>query len=142
MNNLLLIFFALPIAVVIISIALQKILKNPFLVAGIIFAIALVETFIIGNLVYLVVTIALAIISFITAVITKIICRILRELDQRRTNVGKSSCVNLDKSDNNILTISNSETNTLNNELLGLDTNCSCRNDSNDVYSCRCYKRR
>ena len=37
--NTLLIFFALPIAIIIISIALQKIFKCPFLVAGIIFAI-------------------------------------------------------------------------------------------------------
>ena len=39
--NILLIFFALPIAVIIISIALQKILKNPKLVAAIIFAVVL-----------------------------------------------------------------------------------------------------
>ena len=38
----LLIFFAIPLAVVIISIALQKILENPFLVAGIVFSILLV----------------------------------------------------------------------------------------------------
>ena len=37
--NLLLIFFAIPIAVIIVSIALQKIFKCPFLVAAIIFAI-------------------------------------------------------------------------------------------------------
>ena len=46
----LLIFFALPLATIIISIALQKMLKCPFLVAGIIFAIFLVVTFVIGNL--------------------------------------------------------------------------------------------
>ena len=39
MNTLLLIFFALPIAVIVISIALQKILKCPVLVAAIIFSI-------------------------------------------------------------------------------------------------------
>ena len=38
--NTLLLFFALPIAVIIISIALQKIFRNPFLVAAIIFAFA------------------------------------------------------------------------------------------------------
>ena len=57
MTNLL-IFFALPIATIIISIALQKIFKCPFLVAAIIFAIFLVVTFILGNLIYLVATIA------------------------------------------------------------------------------------
>ena len=56
--NTLLIFFALPIAVIIISIALQKIFKCPFLVAAIIFAAFLIVTFVIGNLTYLVATIA------------------------------------------------------------------------------------
>ena len=48
--NVLLIFFALPIATIIISIALQKILKCPPLVASIIFAIFLIVTFIINNI--------------------------------------------------------------------------------------------
>ena len=55
--NTLLIFFALPIAVIIISIALQKIFKCPFLVAGIIFAIFLIVTFVVGNLNLLIATI-------------------------------------------------------------------------------------
>ena len=77
MNNLLLIFFAIPIAVIIISIALQKIFRCPFLVASIIFAIFLVVTFVIGNLVLLVATIAYTILSFVTAVVTHIICKIM-----------------------------------------------------------------
>ena len=94
MNIYLLIFFALPIAVIIISIALQKIFNCPFLVASIIFAIFLVATFIIGNLIFLVVTIALAILAFITAVITQIICRILRELDERGGRRENCFCSN------------------------------------------------
>ena len=52
--NILLIFFALPIAVIIISIALQRILKCPILVAAIIFAIFLIVTFIVNNLNFLI----------------------------------------------------------------------------------------
>ncbi len=89
--NTLLIFFALPIAVIIISIALQKIFKCPFLVAAIIFAIFLIVTFAIGNLIYLVATIAYTILAFVTAVLTNIICRVLRELD-RREGERESSC--------------------------------------------------
>ena len=48
--NILLIFFALPIATIIVSIALQKILKCPPLVAAIVFAIFLIVTFFIFNL--------------------------------------------------------------------------------------------
>ena len=81
--NTLLIVFALPIAVIIISIALQKIFKCPFLVAAIIFAIFLIVTFVVGNLTLLVATIAYTILAFITAILTNIICRILQELDRR-----------------------------------------------------------
>lgn len=92
--NTLLIFFALPIAIIIISIALQKIFKCPFLVAGIIFAIFLIVTFAIGNLNYLVATIAYTILAFITAILTNIICRILRELDRREDERNSSGCCN------------------------------------------------
>lgn len=90
--NTLLIFFALPIAVIIISIALQKIFKCPFLVAAIIFAAFLIVTFVIGNLNYLVATIAYTILAFITAVLTSIICRILRELDNREEERNSNCC--------------------------------------------------
>ena len=80
MDNLLL-FFALPIAVIIISIALQKILRNPILVAGIMFSIFLVVTFIINDLNFLVATIIYTIISFITAIIVLIICKLLRDFN-------------------------------------------------------------
>jgi hypothetical protein len=68
--NILLIFFALPIAVIIFSIALQKILKCPILVSAIIFAIFLIVTFVIDNVNFLIATIIYTIISFITAFIT------------------------------------------------------------------------
>ena len=60
--NTLLIFFALPIAVIIISIALQKILKCPLLVSAIIFSIFLIVTFVVNNLNFLVAAIIYAII--------------------------------------------------------------------------------
>lgn len=95
MTNLL-IFFALPIATIIISIALQKIFKCPFLIAAIIFAIFLVVTFILGNLIYLVATIAYTILAFITAVLTSLVCRILRELDRRE----ESHCGSIERNQN------------------------------------------
>ena len=103
MTNLL-IFFALPIATIIISIALQKIFKCPFLVAAIIFAIFLVVTFILGNLIYLVATIAYTILAFITAVLTSIVCRILRELDRREESHCCRRERNQNSNDNNTST--------------------------------------
>lgn len=173
MNTLLLIFFAIPIAVIIISIALQKIFKNPFLVAGIIFAIFLIITFAIGNLILLVATIAYTIISFITAIITCIICKIKKELEDRdccreRCNCRRENsrcrrdrctyqcnCTNSNRNNNgtqlltingdcscnnddgNLLTISSSGCNGIQNELLTINSNCN-RNNNNDNNSCSC----
>lgn len=144
MNILLLIFFALPIAVIIVSIALQKILKCPFLVASIIFAIFLVVTFIIGDLIFLVATIVYSIIAFITAVVTKIICRILRGLDERGGRRERCNCfsnVDDDNNNGNLLTISSSGCNGVENELLTINSSCPSRNNENDCNnndSCSC----
>lgn len=126
--NTLLIFFALPIAIIIISIALQKIFKCPFLVAGIIFAIFLIVTFAIGNLNYLVATIAYTILAFITAVLTNIICRILRELDRREE---------ANNNDGNLLTISSNGCNGVENDLLTINTSWP-NNNNNNTSSCSC----
>lgn len=126
--NTLLIFFALPIAIIIISIALQKIFKCPFLVAGIIFAIFLIVTFAIGNLNYLVATIAYTILAFITAILTNIICRILRELDRREEANNNSG---------NLLTISSNGCNGVENDLLTINASYQNNNSNNTGY-CSC----
>lgn len=134
--NTLLIFFALPIAVIIISIALQKIFKCPFLVAGIIFAAFLIVTFVVENLNLLIATIAYTILAFITAVLTNIICRILRELDSREGERQTSCCNRRGRNSNN----NNNET-----QLLSITENysnnnngCSCSsNTSNDSIAVR-----
>lgn len=98
MNTLLLIFFALPIAVIIISIALQLIFRNSFLVAAIIFAIFLVVTFVIGDLNWLIATIAYTILAFITAILTKIISRVLRQMNNGNNNNNPCENSNTDES--------------------------------------------
>ncbi len=103
MNNLL-IFFALPIAVVIFSIILQKIFKCPFIVAGIAFAIFLVVAVVIGTFEALLAGIAYTLLALLTAYIVMLICRI-------------------NWSENNISTISNT-----NDENAG---GCSCNQDNN-----------
>ena len=158
--NTLLLFFALPVAVIIISIALQKILKCPFLVAAIIFAIFLVVTFVIGDLTFLVATIIYTIIAFITAVLTKIICRILREIEDRNcrrcsrrkrcecsnsNNNGtqllsiSGSCSN-DNDNGSLLTISSNGCNGTENELLTINTTYTQNNNTGN--SCGCGRRR
>ena len=68
MNNLL-IFFALPIATILLAIVLQKVLRSPILVGITFFAIYLIVTFAAFDANFLVVAIALTILAFITAVI-------------------------------------------------------------------------
>ena len=67
--NILLIFFALPIAVIIVSAILEKLLKCPIAVASLIFAIFLVVTFAVFEVTFLIATLVYTIIAFITAVI-------------------------------------------------------------------------
>jgi hypothetical protein len=65
----LLIYFAFPIATIIISAILQKILKNPIAVAALTFAIFLVVTFAAFDETFLIATLAYTVISLITAFI-------------------------------------------------------------------------
>ncbi len=136
--NILLIFFALPIAVIVISIALQKILKCPVLVAAIIFSIFLIVTFIVNNLIFLVAAIIYAIISFITAVLTHIICRFLnayRENNCRNGNYRNNNC-DCDDRQNDLLTISSRCQNNRNGDLLTISSNCRNGN-TNDLLTIR-----
>ena len=83
MTTNLLIFFAIPLAIVIISIALQKVLRNPFLVAAIIFSILLVIVLAFFDTIYLIAVVAYTVLAYITAVLTCLFCRILRN-----SNIG------------------------------------------------------
>ena len=100
MNNLL-IFFALPIATIIISIAMQKIFKCPPLVAAIIFAIFLIVTFVVGNINYLVATIVYTILSFITASIMCLFCRLMEQISNNNNNNGNLLTISSRTGENN-----------------------------------------
>lgn len=83
--NTLLIFFAFPVATVILAIVLQKVLKNPLLVAATFFAIFLVITFAFFDASFLVYAILYAILAYVTAVLSAWICRLLRILENQNT---------------------------------------------------------
>lgn len=147
MNNLL-IFFALPIATIIISIALQKILKCPYLVSAIVFAIFLIVTFIINNLNFLVATIVYTIISFITALIVCLACRIIESLNGRegcfrncrRNSSNNNNTVSDIENINDILSINGEYTNNGNNGVITVNAlnnssnnGCNCNSNNNRV---------
>ena len=71
MNNLL-IFFAFPIAVIIISAVLEKLLDNPVIISALVFAAFLITTFTAFNETFLIATLAYTILAFITAIITNL----------------------------------------------------------------------
>ncbi len=131
--TILFIFFALPLATIIISIALQKILKNPCLVAAIIFSIFLIVTFAIGVIEFIIAAIIYAIISYITAVITCIVNRFIR----RNTDNDDCRCRNrcYDTRTNNLLTISSSCNNN-NNKAEPTTINGVLRIRNDDTPSC------
>lgn len=134
--NILLIFFALPIATIIISIALQRILKCPPLVAAIIFAIFLIVTFIINDLNFLVATIVYTIISFITALIICIICRFINGEDEESSCFTCGCGVNGENNNANaqsqLLNINANYPNNVNSQLL---TNSSYDETENNLLS-------
>ncbi len=99
--NLILFLFIFPIAVIIFSIALQKILKNPFLVSAIILAVFLIITFTVYGVGFLIAAFIYAIIALITAYIVSIFCRISNRTieinfidDNGRCCDNNSSCHN------------------------------------------------
>ncbi len=80
MNNLL-IFFAFPVATIIFAVALQKILKSPFLVSAVIFAVFLILTFTAFDESFLVFAILYALLALLTALATRFICCIIKNSD-------------------------------------------------------------
>ena len=89
MNNLLL-FFALPVATILLSIVLQKILNCPILVAITAFAIYLIVTFSAFNETFLIYAIVYTIIAYITAAVTRFIMRII-ECQNSQNNQSNDS---------------------------------------------------
>ena len=120
--DLLLLFFAIPLAVIILSIVLQKILKCPWLVAATFFAIFLIVTFAVGDIRLLIFTGVYTIISYITALIFRAVCNLmcngitLRNINARNIN-----------------------TNTLNaNQVIDNGDNSIDENNNNNGCSCSC----
>lgn len=139
--NIGLIFFAIPVAVIIFSIALQKVLHSPILVGLIIFAIFLVITFAINDMTWLILTIVYALIAWITAYIVHLICRCydrFRNLNFQNNLVNVNSNTNTNTNGNfeNQLTGDaelNAALNNINNDL---------RNDVSGYYQGRGCRRR
>lgn len=100
--NTLLIFFAFPVATIIFAVALQKILRSPFLVAAVIFAIFLIVTFAAFDESFLVYAILYALLALLTALATRFICCLIRNSNNPclTANSGASNTDEDDDDDN------------------------------------------
>ena len=126
MTTNLLIFFAIPLAIIIISIALQKVLRNPFLVAAIIFSILLVIVLAFFDTIYLIAVVAYTVLAYITAVLTCLFRRLLRN-----SNMG--GCMGCGNNNNN-------DNGNIENETQVVAT--LSEGSSNPTYYTGCYRRR
>ena len=111
--NILLIFFALPIATIILAAVLEKILNCPLAVAAVFFAIYLVVTFAAFDTTFLIATIVYTILAFLTALIVRFICNNLNEENDEDNN--SCGCNNIST---NIATLSTTANH---------DCGCGCR---------------
>lgn len=71
MANTLLLYFAIPVAIVILSIIFETLIHSPIKIAGIVFSIFLIVTFAIGDETLLIFTILYTILAYIVAWITQ-----------------------------------------------------------------------
>ena len=136
--NSLLIFFAIQLAVVIFSIALQKIFRCPVLVAGIILAVGIIVTFVISDLNFLVATLIYTIISYITAVITCLFMRYFNECNNDGNTCSRQNNNRIIRNNNaELLTIDSNFPNGNTENLLTITSNsninnsCNCNNNEN-----------
>lgn len=126
--NTLLIFFALPIATIILAIVLEKLLRCPILTAATFFAIYLIIAFALFDATFLVFVIVYTILAYITALIAEFFFSRCR----------KKICTCCDnKINNNDIELSNESIQNIANrvaQILTNTSNCSCNcNNNNDI---------
>lgn len=163
--NILLVFFALPVATIILAIVLQKILKCPLLVGATFFAIYLIVAFVIApNGTLLICAILYSILAYVTAVLTCVICKLLKRFgnvigdcasscsmctDNNNLNLMNTNCNNngnniatvriIDSRNNNCLIPSNSVTTvttTSGNGPLNTTSNTYSQGRGNNICTC------
>lgn len=141
----LLIFFALPLATILLSIVLQRILKCPVLVSITFFAIYLIVAFaeFEANLAEAIIaTIIYTILAFITSLIVQWISIFRKRLNDMSC-CRRSSCSNNEENDvnnGNLLTISCNCSNGESSDLLTVNSSCGNEIIDNDDNTCGCNR--
>lgn len=137
--NTLLIFFALPVATIILAIVLEKIIRCPFLTSATFFAIYLIVTFAVFDASFLVYAIVYTILAFITAIIAEYFFRRCNG-----NNCCRRCCMNNNNSNNeNIIRLTNQDITRIANEIINIqnnDTNCNCGRSNSNNSNCNCQR--
>ena len=92
-------FVVLPLATILISIVLQKLLRSPILVALLVFAVYLILAFTVFTTEFLIAAIIYSIIAFITAVIFRLVCCLIKRMDCNDNNGICIECNNNQEND-------------------------------------------
>lgn len=131
--NLLLLFFALPVATIILAIVLEKILRCPFLTAATFFAIYLIVAFSLFDASFLVYVIVYTILAFIAALIAEFFfrrCNRERKCCIRWCTCNQNQCERDTMQDQ--ITLSNQDVRRIAEQLNNIqnnNNNCNCSND-------------
>lgn len=137
MNNLL-IFFAIPVATIILAIVFQKILQSPLLVAATFFAIFLIVTFAAFDESFLVFAILYTLLALTTAIIVRFICCLIRNSDNPCINGSAMHNSGICGENHNNVDDDDDENNNSNNCGCG----CNNRSMSNQYFARRYMARR
>ena len=129
--NILLLFFALPIATIILAVAVNKILRCPILTSAVFFAIFLVLAFAVFENDFLIFVIVYTILAFISALISEIFFR--------RCNSEKCCCKlnwsNCRENNNNTTILSNQDIRRIAEELSRIQNNGCCSHNKDNSCS-------
>lgn len=131
--NTLLLFFALPIATIILAIVLEKLLRNPILTAATFFAIYLIVAFAAFDEEFLVYVIFYTILAFIAAVLAEFFYRRCHQNGCTWSCQCRRNHNNNNDSNPNTITLSNQDVARIANQLANIqnNNNNSCNNCHN-----------
>lgn len=132
--NTLLLFFALPVATILLAIVVEKILRNPFLTSITFFAIYLIVAFAAFDETFLIYVIVYTILAFITAIIAEFFFQRCRE-QNNNCNKWISRCFQ----NNNTITLSEQDVTRIASRVAEIqnsnsNNNCNCcKNNTSDI---------
>lgn len=130
MENVLLLAFALPIATILLAIVLQKVLRSPLLVAATFLGVLLIVTYAAFDSSFLVFAIIYTILAYVTAVLTRLVCRIIHCINSNCNNKNIENSEISSENDQLVLMPNTEQNTTLNNN------NRFIKRNGNIAYNC------